>query len=518
MVAHVLRLRFDLLRGALRGDTRHAVRTLAGLFVTAVAVAAVCWAILQLRDAPVDTAFAVTVIAGSGISLGFGFAALLGGSDDQLDPRRFAVFGVAPRPLAGVLLLASLISVPAAALVAIGACLVLLWTAHGVAVPVAVAGVVLGILIALLVVRVCLALASLVLRERRSRELTGLFLTAVLVVVVPVGVFLASLDWDGRVPPALAEVVDVLALTPLGAAWALPARALDGAVAGPATVALVTVAALAAIWFWLVTRLLTTIERPVAAAERHRLGWFAVTPATPGGGIAARSLLYWLHDPRYLVNLVVVPVAAVFAGAPLLVVGVPMEVVALVPVPLMALFLGWLAHNDLAYDSTAIWMHLAAGVRGAADRSGRLVPITVIGVALLAVSIPVSIALHGRWATLPALVGVAASLFLCGLGVSSISSALTPYAVSRPGDSPFEQPQRTGGGLSQGVVLAVVLILSAPTLWFGWLAATSDEQHAWTSLWVGLGTGAVVLVAGIAVGGAVYNRRGSALLEFAEAT
>ena len=237
-----------------------------------------------------------------------------------------------------------------------------------------------------------------------------------------------------------------------------------------------------------------------------------------GGGIAARSLLYWLRDPRYVVNLVIVPIAAGVVVAPLLLVGVPVEYVALVPAPLMALFFGWLAHNDLAYDSTALWMHVASAVRGSSDRVGRLVPVLLVGTAALAVSVPLLVSLHGRWMILPAMIGVCASLFLCGLGLSSLSSVVAPYPVSRPGDSPFQQPQRTGGGLAQGVVLVGAIVVSAPALWLGWVALSGDEDAAWAALWTGLATGLVVLVAGVAGGGAYFSRRGGRLMEFAEST
>ena len=115
--------------------------------------------------------------------------------------------------------------------------------------------------------------------------------------------------------------------------------------------------------------------------------------------------------------------------APPLVAGVSPATVALLPVPIVALFFGWLPHNDVAYDSTAIWMHIASGTRGIADRVGRLVPVVLITVPLLAILIPVTVALHGRWAVLPALTGVAAVLFLSALGLSSIASAAAPYAA-----------------------------------------------------------------------------------------
>jgi ABC-2 type transport system permease protein len=140
--------------------------------------------------------------------------------------------------------------------------------------------------------------------------------------------------------------------------------------------------------------------------ERTGLGWFAVTPATPTGVIAARSLVYWSGDRRYRVNVAVVPAAALLAAVPLLVADVPPPVVAQDPAPLAALLLGWLPHDDQAYDSNAIWMHVASGVRGWADRVGRLVPIALIGLPLLAVGVPLSVMLSGDAAMLPALAGV----------------------------------------------------------------------------------------------------------------
>lgn len=518
MVAHVLRLRLDLLLGAWRGDGRHVARTVIGLVLLVGALTVVFIGVLQLRRVSDDVADAVTVVAGSAVTLGFFASALVGGFDDQLDPRRFAVFGVSPRKMAGVLLLAAVISAPVLGLIAVGVAVVTLWTSHGTPAALAVFAVVLGTLTCLLAAKIALAIGSLVLRERRSRELSGLFLVAILVVVVPVAVFFVSLEWDGAVPSALREAVGVLALTPLGAAWAIPGAALAGTAAGPIAVALATIAVLLAVWVWLVGALLTTTERPGSARERAGLGWFALMPSTPSGGIAARSLIYWLRDSRHLVNIVIVPIVAAVIVVPLLLVGVPVEYVALVPAPLMALFFGWLAHNDLAYDSTALWMHVASAVRGAADRFGRLVPVLLIGVAVLGVTIPLSVSLHGRWATLPAMIGVCASLFLCGLGLSSLSSVLAPYPVSRPGDSPFQQPQRTHGGLAQGLVIVGALVLTVPAFWRAWLSLTSDVDAAWTALWVGLAVGLGVLLVGILAGGLVFERSGGRLMEFAEAT
>jgi ABC-2 type transport system permease protein len=220
------------------------------------------------------------------------------------------------------------------------------------------------------------------------------------------------------------------------------------------------------------------------------------------------------------VNTLVIPVAAVATVVPLLIAGVPANVAALVPILFVALFFGWLPHNDLAYDSTAIWMHVASGLRGLPDRVGRLVPILVIAIPVLAIGIPVSVALHGRWAIAPAIVGVCVSLFFSGLGLSSIASAASPYPVTPPGESPFQQPQRTGssGAVSQALVMLGALAVSAPSLWWTWLALTRTIEAAALALWVGVATGLGVLVLGVAIGAAVFTRRTGRIMEFAEAS
>jgi ABC-2 type transport system permease protein len=521
VAAHVLRLRIALLVGALRGDSAHVSRAVIGLLLLVGATTVACWALLTLGDAPTDVALAVIVFAGSAVTLGFALAPLIVGATDPLDPRRFTVLGVPSGRLAAVLAVAGFISVPTFALIAVSVATAIVWADHGVSGAATAVGVLLGVATCVLLARVCMALTALFLRERRSRELSGLFALAILVVVVPVGVFFASLEWRGRVPTQLAEAVDALALTPLGAAWAFPGRVAQGgleAAAPTMLVALVTVIGLGLIWVLLVRRLLSSAEAPVSVRERGGLGWFALAPGTPSGAVAARSLVYWLRDRRYLVNIIVIPIAAAITTVPLLIAGVPPEIVALVPVPIIALFLGWLPHNDLAYDSTAVWMHIASGVRGVSDRIGRLVPVLLIGIPLLAVLVPVSISLHGRWALLPGMVGVCGALYLTGLGLSSISSVVAPYAVSRPGESPFQQPQRTGAGgaIAQSLVMLGAIALSAPALWWGWLALGGDVEAATMALWGGLAIGVAVLIIGIAVGSAVFERRGGRLMEFAE--
>lgn len=519
MAAHVLRLRFDLFVGALRGRPAEVVRRAAAFCVLLLVVGAAGAGVLALAEVTVEVAAVVTVCAAAGVAAGFLVAPLVAGGDDPLDPRRFRVFGPDTGRLLLTLLPAALVSAAALALTAVAVCLAVMWTRHGVPSLAALTGGVLFGLTCLLASKTATAFAALVLRPRRSRELTGLSVVGILVLLVPAVVFAVSVRWDDAVPAELRAVGDVLAVTPLGAAAAIPARiAVGESPVAPVVVAVATIVGLVALWALLAKRLISTTERPPTVRSRGGLGWFTVTPSTAGGAIAARSLTYWLRDSRYLANLIVVPIAGILVTVPLLVVGVPLSIVALVPAPLMALFFGWIVHNDLAYDSTALWMHVASGVRGTADRVGRLVPVLLTAVPVLAVALPVAIAVHGRWALLPALAGVCASLFLCGLGLSSISSAAAPYPASRPGDGPFQQPQRTGGGLAQGAVFVGAIVLSAPVLWWAWRSMSQSISWAWTTLWGGLGIGLAVLVLGVVIGGAVFRRRGTRLMEFAEST
>lgn len=515
MVAHVLGLRLALLAGSVRARPAVVARRVFATLALVVAVVAVCVAVVRLGDAASGTASTLLITAGSLIVAGFLLVPLFAGAEDPLDPRRFGPLGLPPGRLAATIVLASLVSVPAMVVIAFGVAVVTAWTRQGASVPLAVFAAVLGLATCVVGARCAMAIGALALRDRRGPQLTGLLVVAASVLVVPAAVFLVSLNWSGGLPTQLTEAASALAVSPIGAAWAIPLRA-GGDLARAIVIALLTLLALVLLWWWLVRRMLTTTQRPVPVRERRGLGWFAVMPGLPSGVIAARSVVYWFSDPRHLANIVIVPIASVLVVVPLLVVGVPVQTVALIPPPLMALFLGWLAHNDLAYDSTGIWMHISSGVRGIADRVGRLAPIMLISVPLLAAAITLSVWVHDRWSILPAMVGVCVSLFACGLGLGSVSSAAAPYAVTRPGDGPFEQPQRTGGGMAQALVFFGAIVVSAPALWWGWLALNRGPDYAWTALWGGIIIGAVVLLAGVIVGGVVFERRSSRLMEFAE--
>jgi ABC-2 type transport system permease protein len=183
--------------------------------------------------------------------------------------------------------------------------------------------------------------------------------------------------------------------------------------------------------------------------------------------------------------------------------------------PVMALFLSWSLHNDVAMDHTAIWLHVAAHTSGRADRWGRAVPVLLAGVPILVLGSLACAYLHGDWEVAPTLIGVSLCILLAGVGVSSITSAAFPYAVVRPGDSPFQQPQSgTSSALVQSFSFGAILLLSAPTLLLAVLSFLEDGGLNWATFWVGLAIGATVLVFGIAGGGRIFTARAPELLAF----
>ena len=148
----------------------------------------------------------------------------------------------------------------------------------------------------------------------------------------------------------------------------------------------IAVAFLAVLWFaWraLVGAMLTRQRRESVAKVYEGLGWFQQLPARPGWVVAARSLTYWARDSRYGIAVAIIPIVPIVMCVALAIAGVPGSIIAWLPVPVMCLFLGWTIHNDVAYDNTAFWLHVAASTNGRADRWGRIVPPLLIGVPLV---------------------------------------------------------------------------------------------------------------------------------------
>jgi ABC-2 type transport system permease protein len=357
----------------------------------------------------------------------------------------------------------------------------------------------------------------LLLATRRARELSGVLGLLLIVMASPIIVVLVSVDWESSGTAVMESIAGVLSWTPLGAVFAVPGDAAAGQWGAAMVKFLIAVGTLVLIWFgWqaLVAKMLVTPGREASAKSYRGLGWFDRMPHGAAGAVAARSFTYWFRDARYWVSLVMVPIVPVIVMVPLSLAGVPTEYLWLIPVPLMCLFLGWSLHNDTAYDSTAVWLHVVSGVRGVSDRVGRLVPVLITGVVVIGLGSALTVFVLNDWRLLPSLLGVSTALLLAGLGVGSITSARFPYPAVKPGDSPFQQPQATGTitALVQSITMIGSLLIALPALVFAWLGIFVDPAWHAASFASGVGLGLLVLAIGVTAGGRVFDRRGPEII------
>lgn len=510
MVARLFRLRVALLLSVFRGGFRAVSKTILTALVAILIAGGIAWLPLWLSNgaadrAPVDVLLSSVLLALTAL---VPFFAHLG----TLEPRQFGTVPTTPANIATSLFLSSVLSWPTIWLMVWMVALVILrpeWASAPVATV--VAGI-LTLLLAIAFARVSSALVRLVVSARAISVLrwTGLLL---LLAALPVVVFLLADAYRSPRSKAIQDAANVFGWTPFGA----PAAGLEFAVRGDSEAALLhfAVAGAALIvlllcWYLIVARSLTSVERPVpAGVTRDGLELFERFPAKPRDVIAARALTYWRRDPRYRVALFAIPIAPIIMIVALWIAGMDAHVLALLPLPVILLLFGWSVHNDVALDSTAIWMHVASGTKGTHDRAGRLAPVMLVGLPLAVVGSSITVTVSGDWRLLPAVLGMNLAVLFVAAGSASVFSALMPYPATRPGDSPFAQPavQGSGAGLAQTLSMLVALLFSLPPVLLS-AYAISDPTLGLNLVALGAGVvwGLSVLGLGILIGGLIFTR------------
>ncbi|WP_448005215.1 hypothetical protein [Agromyces bauzanensis] len=518
MVAQFLRLKLRLLANIFRRSPWQVVGIVVGLVYGVGAATLLFISLVGLRFID-DVAVIrdVFIVAGGATLVGFVVFPLVFGVDDTMDPRRFALFGVPKRTLAVGLAVSAMIGIPAIALAVVLTGTVVTWSRGVGETIIAILGAGLAFGTCLLLARVATSIASVLLATRRAREVSGVLGILLVVLLSPIIVVLISIDWARSGLDVLESIAGVLGWTPLGAAFAAPGDAAAGDWGAALLKLMIAIATLGALWFaWeaVVAKVLVSPGREASAKNYRGIGWFDRMPHTATGAVAARSITYWFRDARYWVSMLMIPVVPVLVLVPLGLAGIPLAYTALVPVPLMCLLLGWSLHNDTAFDSTAIWLHVASGVRGAADRAGRLVPVLITGALVIGLGSAVTVFVLDDWRLLPSIIGVSTALLFAGLGVGSIASARFPYPAVKPGDSPFQQPQSTGAitALVQSITMLGSLLVALPAIAFAALGLFVDASWHTASFAAGVGLGLLVLVVGIWLGGRVFERRGPEIL------
>jgi ABC-2 type transport system permease protein len=527
VVAQLVRLKLTLLVNGYRRSAWQTVGVVLGSLYALSLVALVVVGAVALGTTDPQLAAPVLVLGGAVLVLGWLVVPVFAyGVDATLDPHRFVTYPIPRRRLLAGLAAGGVVSVPgiATALALLGATLA--WWRSPATLAAALVGAVAALALCVVGSRALTTLLAPLLESRRSREvLTVAAFVPIMLAGPAIGWFSGRLD-DGAtdadaVRGLLGDLADVVAWTPLGAPWGVPAAVRDGdwgAAAGRLAVLLATLAL--AWWVWdraLARTLETPAEGGAKGARGKGLGWFDRFPATPTGAVAARAATYWLRDPRYSASVAIIPLLPVvlaFAGQTS---GEgPGMAVMLILAPLTAWVLGFSISNDIAYDHTAFALHVATGTTGRTDRWGRALPVLVAGTPLVTLFALLSAGLAGRWSDLPALLGLSLGTLALSTGVSSAVSAHWLYPVPKPGESPFKQPQGAVGAtmVAQGVAGLATFVLSLPALALALVAILLPSPVlGWVALVVGPAVGVVVLVLGVRWGARAHDRRAPELLQ-----
>jgi len=485
----------------------------------------------------------IMILAGSALVVGWTLIPLVFfGFDQTLDPARFAQFPLTGKQLAPGLVLAGVLGLPGlfTALLCLGTSLP--WIATPLVALVGVVGGALGFLMTQVCCRVATTALSGSLSTRKAKDMTGL-IGLILVLVFSMSSYAVSLGANLLSSSSssfattwiMAEkAATVLSFTPLGAPWALVSDAGQGLwlMAG---VHLAVACAYLGLGFWVYSAVLnkalvapaqaqsTDVVAKDSIARMANARW-AKGVRAPVAALTARCLRYWRRDPRYLgqiVSILIMPVlfTVIALGLPSLSSGgAPDQVLPYLTKGLIAFGLGFMAlmagytiSADIAYDSTAWWIHLACGVKGWQDRLGRLIAQAVISTPLVliaAIAVPL-ITKDPR--IIPGTLAAMTCLYLISLGVSSVFSALIIYPVALPGESPLKMRTGMMGSqmLSQMGCLGITVLLALPLcIWTifasGWLA--------WAAFAVALIWGGAATVAGVILGGKIMDSRGPAIL------
>ena len=561
MVATLVKLKWRLTFNALTKNTWAIIGTVLGaLYGLGTLGMVLTGAVgLGLQAAPEDI---MLVLGSLGALLVAGWAVvplLVTGVDSTLDPRAMAAWTAPSRGLALGLLAAGAVGIPGCLTAAVCLIPVLTWLLAG-QVPAAL----LALLCAPAALATCVLLSRIIVTaagissSRRGRETTAIIAFVAFIVVTQAPNLIPRFLGDDPADflERLRGLAQAMGLSPFGWAFAAPGLMATGSVLPALALAIgawILPVCLLPLWQRVVNKVMsspgTSHSRMRAYAAggagsdaQHQglpdvLPWArrlsAALPA-PAAAVAARSLRYWRTDPRYLVqflSVLIFPVALVmtpalnsnrFAASAN---GQPVEAslafgqapaALLFMAPALAVFMGWALHDDLGMDSTALWSHISAGIRGAHDRLGRVVGAAVWQVPALVVIDLLMVAWTGRWEALPAVTGACLALYGCALAWSCLASVLLPYETLAPGDSPMRSRTSGTAFLAALVQMAAILLLLAVCSPVLGVAVYGVVQGAPVWGWVALVAGVVwcglLLWGGVVFGGRVLDRRGPQVL------
>lgn len=520
MVGSLIRMRWAIQLNDLRRSTMMMVSTVINWVFAIIAIVGFIGGGILLGAIPDTTVeglaigqVLVTVVA---LVLWALIPIFLTGVDMTLDPARFAMYPIKPANLALAIAGSTIVSPGVVITLALFLGMALMWLAHSV--PAAMIGLLMAPVLTVSAFsfgNMLAAWASNLLGRRRSRDILALI---GLVILMSSGLIINTLTGGLlNIFDELGSVTEVLGWTPFG----FGISAVVHAAAGHWGLTAIKVV-LALIWVGLIFVLWTAgikhatahvTSREVTKGKTHGLGFFNRVPQTPTGAVMARSLTYWLRDPRYSGTLLILPVLPIVMYFSTMT--IPDEAGFSGPslaftLGLIGVVLGVTLMAELSYDYTALSLHVITGVSGKADRTGRVLALLVATVPLLILVGFIMAWALDAWELLPGSLGIALAGVLGGTGVSSVMSTLIIYPTPKPGESPF-QSQKAGFAktfLSSIIsMVSGVIATSVPIVFHVLQQSSGQDLYGWLGLAAGVVIGSVVLWAGIVIGGRIYDKR-----------
>lgn len=464
----------------------------------------------------------VAVLVGATITVFIGLIQLMMlGEGSTMSPRKFALYGIADRNLQFGLLLSGLSGLPAIT----GVISLMLWSlayrAMGPAVVIAeLVAAPLAVITMMSISKMLIALSTTLVTSKRGKSTFYIVIVLLFVVICQLpNILVNSGIAFGLDPSAWSATAAVMAWTPFGAVFQLPFDVLSGAwLPALARIAILVVAWVVcfAVCTWCLRRERLTVGVAGQSATVKGVGAFSWMPDSTSGAISARVLTYLKRDPRQVM---------IFAMPVLFIIIFAFQAHGIHAIVWQSMiWCGWfmsiVESNGLAYDGRGFTMEVIAGVRGWADRLGRVrvyVGIMVIYMALLYVGCIVIVGVTaGRWAQPDDLIiglfflAVGLGVGFSSLGVAEITSCVLMYPVASM-DKPFSSLQ--GRAMAQGffpfVYMLGSILLMLPT---GIAAIVLLVIHAGIVGWlviipVALANGIGVLALGTWLGGKLLEAR-----------
>lgn len=521
MVAVLVQLKWQILRNGFKRSVWQVVALCFALCYGAILVISAIAGLIWLSTQDVEGIRSALQLLGAVTILGWWIVPLIAfGVDATMDPNRLAMFPIPQRKLLPGLVIAGLLGVPGIMTVVLFAGTLIAWIRHPIGILPMLVMAVVAMALCIVGSRAFTTAMGPVIAGRKFREVAIGLVTVPLLLVGPImSVVGSSLRSNRDAIPTYAEFI---AWTPVGAPFAVAGDVVEGRYWAALARVGISLAALALLtWLWS-RSLMTALENVGRGAHtkirRAGLGPFGWLPASPVGAIAARGFIYRVRDPRYAMNLLMVPLMPVLfyfvgqsaenetqSGGLILLSG-----------PLCAFLLGWITASDVSLDGTALWSHVAAPITGKAERWGRAIPSLAVGVPSTVIIVLVGMWLTDSWRLFVPLLGLSLGILLTSVAVSLVLSSTITWPTQKAGQNPFATPQ--GGTLASFLAQIVgwfaLLILCVPAVVMYVVAVVDHNPWLGFAVFVvGLGSGVGYLLAGVHWGGKIYDRRAPELLQ-----